>query len=74
MLSTTDGKPQTSEHLIYGHIKALEDIGYRTVGTEEAALGEAYVEVEVRKLEKQCQAAGIVKCEVWVQIGDGKHS
>ncbi|ORY22823.1 hypothetical protein BCR39DRAFT_550650 [Naematelia encephala] len=65
------GKPQVSEELVLKHIKALETIGYRTVGTPQALQGEEYVIEQVRKLEAQCD---VLKCEVWVQKGDGFHA
>lgn len=67
------GRPQPSEQLILSHIQALEDIGYRTVGTEEAKLGEDYVINQVRSLEDRCKSNGVLDCEVWVQTGSGFH-
>ena len=55
------------------HIRALETVGYRTVGTEEALRGEQYVASEVRKLEQQCKAS-VLTCDVWVQKGSGYHA
>lgn len=56
-----------------GHIGALENIGYRTVGTEEAEAGELYVEDEVRKIVERCEANGVLECDLWVQRGNGYH-
>lgn len=55
------------------HIQALEDIGYRTVGTEEAVKGEQYVEQQVRLIAERCEKNGVLDCEVYVQKGSGYH-
>lgn len=65
--------PDVSEVNIMAHIQALEDIGYRTVGTEEAVAGEVYVYERVKELQKRCNAAGVMQCDVWWQQGDGLH-
>jgi hypothetical protein len=67
------GGPQPSEELVLNHIRALETIGYRTVGTPQARRGELYVEEQVRALERQCQQDGVLDCTVFVQTGDGFH-
>ncbi|WRT66692.1 uncharacterized protein IL334_003653 [Kwoniella shivajii] len=69
-----DGNPQPSESLILGHIGALEDIGYRTVGTHEAVAGEEYVLSQVQKILRRCEEGGVLNCEWWVQQGSGFHS
>lgn len=56
------------------HVQALEDCGFRTVGTDEAVCGELYVEQEVRKIADRCLLNGVLDCEVWVQKGSGYHS
>lgn len=72
--------PQISEAQILAHAKYLsEDIGYRTVGTREHALGDAWMYDKAKELKQQCDA--IVKavpgrkleCEVWRQQGSGSH-
>lgn len=68
-----NGKPQPSEEIVLKHIQALEDIGYRTVGTEEAGRGEQYVLSEVRKIEERCKRNGVLDCQVWAQRGNGYH-
>lgn len=68
-----NGRPQPSEEIVFGHIRALQDIGYRTVGTEEAELGERYVEAEVRKIVERCEKNGVLQCDLWVQRGNGYH-
>lgn len=68
-----EGRPQPSEEIVLGHIQKLEDIGYRTVGTEEAVRGEEYVIAEVRKIEERCKANGVLDCDVWIQRGNGYH-
>lgn len=68
-----NGRPQASEEIVLSHIRALEDIGYRTVGTEEAEAGERYVEAEVRNIVSRCEANGVLQCDLWVQRGNGYH-
>ncbi|WVF71126.1 hypothetical protein IAT40_005923 [Kwoniella sp. CBS 6097] len=68
------GRPQPSEELILSHIGALENIGYRTVGTHEAIAGEQYVLGEVQKLLIQCEEGGVLNCEWWEQKGSGYHA
>ena len=71
--SDANGAPQPAEEVVLRHIKALEDIGYRTVGTQEAEAGERYVEAQVRALVNKCDEGDVLKCEVWVQRGSGYH-
>ena len=72
--------PQISETQILAHAKYLsEDIGYRTVGTREHALGDAWMEKQAEELQRQCEE--IIKarpdrklqCETWRQEGSGSH-
>lgn len=72
--------PQISETQILSHAKTLsEDIGYRTVGTREHALGDAWMVKQAEDLKRQCEE--VVKaypdrklqCEVWRQEGSGSH-
>lgn len=73
VLNAADGTPIVSEGNILAHIAALEEIGFRIVGTEEAVKGEEYVIDEVVKLKERCDEGGIIKCDMWIQIGDGVH-
>jgi biotin operon repressor len=68
-----DGTPVVSEANIIKHIQALEDIGYRIVGTEEAEAGELYVYDQVEALANQCALSEVLECNVWYQKGDGMH-
>ena len=72
--------PQISEAQILSYARHLsEDIGYRTVGTREHALGDAWMLEKAYELQKQCEE--VVKanperkleCEVWRQEGSGSH-
>ncbi|OXG17593.1 hypothetical protein C367_05083 [Cryptococcus neoformans Ze90-1] len=69
-----DGRPQPSEEIVLSHIQALENIGYRTVGTHEALAGEQYVLNQVLELVEKCNAGGILNCEWWHQKGSGFHA
>lgn len=71
--SDASGRAQPSEEIALSHVQALEDIGYRTVGTNEALQGEEYVLEQARALQKKCEG-GVLICEVWEQIGSGGHS
>ncbi|KAL7420634.1 hypothetical protein Q5752_004585 [Cryptotrichosporon argae] len=68
------GNPQPSEEVVLEHIGALETIGFRTVGTHEAVLGEQYVAGQVGLIKERCDAGGVLRCEVWVQRGSGYHA
>lgn len=68
--SDSQGRAQPSEANVLSHVRALEEIGYRTVGTKEAALGEEYVLAQARALQSKCD---VLLCEVWEQIGSGYH-
>ncbi|TCD68032.1 hypothetical protein EIP91_011643 [Steccherinum ochraceum] len=72
--------PQISESQILAHAKYLsEDIGYRTVGSREHALGDAWMFKQALELQRQCEE--IIKahpgrklqCETWRQEGSGSH-
>ncbi|KAH9951135.1 hypothetical protein B0H21DRAFT_719728 [Amylocystis lapponica] len=74
------GLPQLSEALVLAHAKYLsEDIGYRTVGTREHALGDAWMLQQAEALRTQCQdivranPGRKLECEVWHQQGSGSH-
>ncbi|ODO08317.1 hypothetical protein L198_00041 [Cryptococcus wingfieldii CBS 7118] len=69
-----DGIPQPSEEVVRSHIQALEDIGYRIVGTPAALAGEQYVLDQVLELVEQCNARNVLNCEWWHQKGDGLHA
>lgn len=73
--------PQISESTVLGYSKYLsEDIGYRTVGTREHALGDKWMMDQVERLKEECdrivhEAHGGrgLECEVWRQEGSGSH-
>ncbi|RDX50882.1 hypothetical protein OH76DRAFT_1555381 [Lentinus brumalis] len=72
--------PQLSEAQILAHAKYLsEDIGYRTVGTREHALGDAWMLQQAEALRSECEAVvrahpeRKLQCEVWHQQGSGSH-
>ncbi|KAI0630537.1 hypothetical protein C8Q77DRAFT_1211545 [Trametes polyzona] len=72
--------PQISEAQILAHAKYLsEDIGYRTVGTREHALGDAWMLQQAEAVRAQCEAVvrahpgRKLQCEVWHQQGSGSH-
>ncbi|KAL0954165.1 hypothetical protein HGRIS_005299 [Hohenbuehelia grisea] len=73
--------PQISESRILAHAKYLsEDIGYRTVGTREHALADAWMLNQVEEFRRLCNemVAGDggqrkLECEVWRQQGSGSH-
>ncbi|KAF7968545.1 hypothetical protein HWV62_30167 [Athelia sp. TMB] len=74
------GLPQISESAILGHARHLsETIGYRTVGTREHALGDAWMVDQAAALKTQCDALvaasphRALECEVWRQEGNGSH-
>jgi len=63
-----------------GYAKHLsEDIGFRTVGTREHALGDAWMLAKAEELKKLCEDAvkaepgRKLECEVWRQEGSGSH-
>ena len=72
--SDNHGRAQPSESLILSHITALENIGYRSVGTYQSKAGEEYIVSQVRLLESRCAEGGVLNCEVWVQKGSGFHA
>ena len=72
--------PQLSEARMVAHAKYLsEDIGFRTVGTREHALGDAWMVEQANEVAKQCHQAvkdvpgRKLECEVWRQEGNGSH-
>ena len=72
--------PQLSEAQVLAHAKYLsEDIGYRTVGSREHALGDAWMLRQAEEVRAQCEAAvqavpgRKLECEVWHQKGSGHH-
>jgi len=66
------GLPQISESKILSYAKYLsEDIGYRTVGTKEHALGDAWLLKQAQLIAEQCPKN--LECEVWRQSGSGSH-
>lgn len=48
-----------------------ETFGYRTVGTREHALADAWVHDQVQKLAATCPPT--LQCETWRQVGSGTH-
>ena len=74
------GLPHVSEPVVLEHARVLsEDIGFRTVGTREHALGAEYVLDQVKIVKDLCDAAvksaptRRLACEVWRQEGSGSH-
>lgn len=72
--------PRLSEARILAHAKYLsEDIGYRTVGTVEHALGDAWMLQEAHAVREECDKIirahpeRKLECEVWHQQGSGAH-
>lgn len=74
-LSSTSffGRPQFSELLARSHIQALENAGYRIVGTPEHVAGRDYVLAEVERLADICRGVDGLECEVELQRGNGSH-
>ncbi|KAH9928451.1 uncharacterized protein BXZ73DRAFT_48526 [Epithele typhae] len=80
LINPSTSLPQISEAQILAHAKYLsEDIGYRTVGTAEHALGDAWMVAQAEKVRAQCDDAvravpgRKLECEVWHQRGSGHH-
>ncbi|KZT25302.1 hypothetical protein NEOLEDRAFT_1178422 [Neolentinus lepideus HHB14362 ss-1] len=76
----TTNEPQLSEARILSHAKFLsEDIGYRTVGTKEHALGDEWIVNQAKELDEICRKARSrnperkIECEWWWQQGSGSH-
>ncbi|GLB41442.1 putative peptide hydrolase [Lyophyllum shimeji] len=73
------GLPQISEARIRAFAKYLsEDIGYRTVGTQEHALADKWMVEQAEAVRRNCEevvaATGRkLECEVWHQEGSGSH-
>ncbi|KAJ7698147.1 hypothetical protein B0H17DRAFT_1261330 [Mycena rosella] len=71
--------PQISEARILGFAKHLsEDIGYRTVGTYEHALADAWMVEQAEAAQRNCErvvreSGRKLECEVWRQQGSGTH-
>jgi len=64
--------PHLAESQVLYYAKYLsEDIGYRTVGTKEHALGDAWFFEQVEALTEGCPKG--LECEVWRQQGSGSH-
>ncbi|KAI0332654.1 hypothetical protein GY45DRAFT_1344453 [Cubamyces sp. BRFM 1775] len=80
LVNPTTSLPQISEAQILAHAKYLsEDIGYRTVGTREHALGDAWVLQQAEAVRAECESIvranpeRKLQCEVWHQQGSGSH-
>ncbi|KAH9479296.1 Putative endoplasmic reticulum metallopeptidase 1 [Psilocybe cubensis] len=71
--------PQISEERILGVAQHLsEGIGFRTVGTYEHALADAWMVDAAEEVKKRCEEIVLetgrkLKCEVWHQEGSGGH-
>ncbi|THU88630.1 hypothetical protein K435DRAFT_866100 [Dendrothele bispora CBS 962.96] len=71
--------PQISEARILGVSKHLsEDIGFRTPGTYEHALGDKWMYEQVVDFKKKCdemiaESGRKLECEIWRQEGSGSH-
>ncbi|KAK7456416.1 hypothetical protein VKT23_010664 [Stygiomarasmius scandens] len=71
--------PQISEARILGVSKHLsEDIGFRTPGTYEHALGDKWMYEQVEEFKKKCdemiaESGRKLECEIWRQEGSGSH-
>lgn len=66
------GLPQLSESKVLSYAQHLsENIGYRTVGTREHALGDAWLLKEAQLIAEKCPNG--LECEVWRQSGSGSH-
>ncbi|OAX34407.1 hypothetical protein K503DRAFT_774591 [Rhizopogon vinicolor AM-OR11-026] len=72
--------PQLSEATILEYAKYLsEDIGYRTPGTREHAIADAWMTEKAYQLKEECervvatQPGRKLQCEVWRQEGNGSH-
>ncbi|KAJ7736555.1 hypothetical protein DFH07DRAFT_905762 [Mycena maculata] len=78
-INTRTGLPQISEARILGFAKHLsEEIGYRTVGTYEHALADAWMVEQAEEAKRQCErvvreSGRRLECEVWRQQGSGTH-
>ncbi|CED83794.1 Aminopeptidases of the M20 family [Phaffia rhodozyma] len=66
-------EPQFSESLAISHIQALEDSGWRIVGTDEHVKGRDYVWNQVKVLKEKCDQVQGLDCEVDLQRGNGNH-
>ncbi|KAF7323535.1 Peptide hydrolase [Mycena kentingensis (nom. inval.)] len=79
LLDGRTGMPQISEPKILAVARHLsEDIGFRTVGTHEHALADAWMLQQAEAAKRHCdQVARIgnraLQCEVWHQRGSGTH-
>ncbi|OSX64019.1 hypothetical protein POSPLADRAFT_1065412 [Postia placenta MAD-698-R-SB12] len=79
-VNPSTGLPQLSEARVLAHAKYLsEDIGFRTVGTREHALGDEWMIKQAELIRLQCEDAvrarpgRKLQCEVWHQQGSGSH-
>lgn len=74
------GAPQISEREILEHARFLsEDVGFRTVGTREHAVGDAWMLDKAFDIKHLCEEATKnspgrkLECEVHRQAGSGSH-
>ncbi|EJD41737.1 hypothetical protein AURDEDRAFT_115343 [Auricularia subglabra TFB-10046 SS5] len=71
-VNAVTGEPQLVESAMVETARVLsEQIGYRTVGTREHALGDKWMLEQVEALAKSCPAR--LQCETWHQVGSGSH-
>ncbi|KAF7291994.1 Peptide hydrolase [Mycena indigotica] len=79
LIDAKSGLPQISEALILSTAKHLsEDIGYRTVGTREHAVADAWMYDLAKEMSEDCnklarESGRKLECEVWRQQGSGTH-
>ncbi|KAF7370093.1 Peptide hydrolase [Mycena sanguinolenta] len=79
LINARTNLPQISEARILGYAKYLsEDIGYRTVGTSEHALADAWMVEQAEEAKRNCErvvkeTGRKLQCEVWRQQGSGTH-
>ena len=79
-VNSLSGAPQISEKEILEHARYLsEDVGFRTVGTLEHALGDSWMLDRALEIKQLCEAAvktsqsRNLECEVDRQAGSGSH-
>ncbi|KAJ3967803.1 hypothetical protein EV361DRAFT_1006474 [Lentinula raphanica] len=79
-LYNAESKPQISETRILEVSRIIsEDIGFRTPGTYEHALGEDWLWDQVKNIKDECEKIveksphRHLECEIWRQKGSGSH-
>ena len=78
--NTVSDNPQLSERAILDHAKYLsEDIGFRSVGTREHALADAWMTKKAEEIRALCEEVvrrepgRKLQCEIERQVGSGSH-